>query len=235
MSQSVDGLNAVVIPERKLLVVASTQSPRQIDLYDIRTGELVRHCRYEELDPGLMCTGDKNQILVVDRSTDPWRIAVLDTRHPNLPIIRHINPGVRFIWGVCFAETPSKKLIYVSSYRLRCIRALDAKNGAILQHISTPTWGPFTLTKSNLGCLFVTNIQKQCREIYVYDYNLNYVTTLRHVDIKGVFDVHCLSQKDTMDNDNEKESYLVLGHLQKSKRCVSVFQLSISKGSYSCN
>ena len=127
--------------------------------------------------------------------------------------------GVRQIWGICFAETPDGKIIFASSYLARCLIAIDWESGDTLWKISTPAWQPYNICKSVKGCLFVTNIEKQHREIFVYDYSGNHVTTLTQPGVRGILDLHCLS--------NNSESFLVLGHVKYTERSMSVFKLNI--------
>ncbi len=218
-SPSVVGFNAIVIlcEAQRLLAVVSTQRERQIDLYDLKTGQLVRHCNYNNLDPGVMSTGCKGQILVVDRSTDPWRIAILDTTKPELPVVKFLASGIRQIWGLCFAETSNRKIVFASSYTAQYLVSIDAESGQIIWKLNTPTWGPYRICKSVKGCLFVTNIDKLCNEVFVLDFNGNFMTTLTWPNVRGILDVHCLS--------NARSTLLVLGHIEKSKRSIRVFEL----------
>ena len=223
IGESVDGLNTVVFQNRSkkqfLLAVVSSQQEKQIELYDVETGKFIRCCSYKELDPGLMCTGPKGQMLVIDRSTDPWSIAALDTDRDDLPIVRKFMSGVRQIWGICFAESLYGKIIFASSYNARCLLAIDWESGDTLWKISTSNWQPYNICKSVKGCIFVTNFDKQCQEIFVCDYSGNHVTTLTQRGVKGIKDLHCLS--------NEDETFLVLGHLKHTERSMSVFKLRI--------
>ncbi len=167
--------------------------------------------------------GPKGTALVVDRHTDPWSIVVLDTTRPHMPVKRVIMTGIRNVWGICYADTHDRKLIFVSSHRSRTLAAIDWKTGdTIWKVVQQPgeKWSPFNLCKSLKGCLFVNNMEKQWKEIYVYTYSGELVTTLRPEGIAGIMEAHCLS--------NKNNTFLVLGHLRQTRRHISIFELFIN-------